>query len=131
MINTLNVNLEEAVLECEENGKTICELKEKVEILSTKLEKSEEKNEKSGIKVNIKETEILAIKEKNKLLVKENKDLRKEINHLSKTLNLSELDSSNANKKLKLKIELLEDEVKHLNLKPMMLSRLLRKRESN
>ena len=123
VINTLNVNLEDAVLECEENAKTICELEEKVEILCTKLEKSEEKHGKSDIKLKIKDTDILTMKEKNKTLVAENTDLKKELNHLIKTFNMSELDSSKTNKKLKVKIELLEDEVKTQNQKPMMLSR--------
>jgi aminoglycoside phosphotransferase len=52
------------------------------------------------------------MKEKNKTLVAENTDLKKELNHLIKTFNMSELDSSKTNKKLKVKIELLEDEVK-------------------
>ena len=42
-----------------------------------------------------------------------NEELRVDLKQMSKTLNLSELESSNANKTFKLKIELIEEEVQH------------------
>ena len=67
VINALNINLEEAVVEVEDNAKTICQLEEKVKILSDKLEKSEEKNAKLDAKVNIKDKEIESIQLKKHL----------------------------------------------------------------
>ena len=45
---SLNANLEEAILEAEENSKTIYELKEKADILLEKLELSEQISEKKN-----------------------------------------------------------------------------------
>ena len=48
-----------------------------------------------------------------KIIVNKNEELRVDLKQMSKTLNLSELESSNANKTFKLKIELIEEEVQH------------------
>ena len=45
---SLNANLEEAILEAEENSKTIYELNEKADILLEKLELSEQISEKKN-----------------------------------------------------------------------------------
>jgi hypothetical protein len=67
--------------------------------------------------VIIKDKEIETMQMKTKNPVTENKELGKDLNQLRKTFNLSEIESINADKKLRLKIELLENEVKNQQAK--------------
>ena len=116
MNQSLNANLEEAVLECEEKTEIIDELKDKVDILLEKLEKSEQAIDKMHAANAVKESEIKAHNIENKNLVAENKTMKSDLKGVSKDLDVSKLENKDSVNKLERKIEVLKDNLKNQTL---------------
>jgi hypothetical protein len=83
---SLNANLEDAILKLEDNSKTIYELNEKVDILLAKLELSEQISDKKNAVDVVKDSEIEALNIGNKRLVNENKALKVDLKEVAKRL---------------------------------------------